>query len=120
MLISPAYAQDITGMFGSATQFLPLVLIFVVFYFLLIRPQQQKQKEMRSMLVGVEARRPRGDRRRHHRHGAARADGRRQGRQAGGVERDRGGDRAQHPRHGAARDDFQRGAADGGERCASR
>ena len=37
-------------LFGSATQFLPLVLIFVVFYFLLIRPQQQKQKEMSSML----------------------------------------------------------------------
>ena len=53
MLISPAYAQDITGMFGNATQFLPLVLIFVVFYFLLIRPQQQKQKEMRSMLSAL-------------------------------------------------------------------
>jgi preprotein translocase subunit YajC len=53
MLISPAYAQDLAGMLGSlgnATQFLPLVLIFVVFYFLLIRPQQQKQKEMRQML----------------------------------------------------------------------
>ena len=50
MLISSAYAQGFGGMFGSATQFLPLVLIFVVFYFLLIRPQQQKQKEMRSML----------------------------------------------------------------------
>ena len=53
MLISTAYAQDISGMpgsLGSATQFLPLVLIFVVFYFLLIRPQQQKQKEMRQML----------------------------------------------------------------------
>ena len=53
MLISPAYAQDLSGMLGSlgsATQFLPLVLIFVVFYFLLIRPQQQKQKEMRQML----------------------------------------------------------------------
>jgi len=58
MLISPAYAQDITGMFGSATQFLPLVLIFVVFYFLLIRPQQTKQKEMRSMLSQLK----RGDR----------------------------------------------------------
>jgi len=58
MLISPAYAQDITGMFGSATQFLPLVLIFVVFYFLLIRPQQQKQKDMRSMLSQLK----RGDR----------------------------------------------------------
>src|SRR5579863_3434829 len=56
MLISPAYAQDaagLSGMFGSATQFLPLVLIFVVFYFLLIRPQQQKQKEMRSMLSAL-------------------------------------------------------------------
>src|SRR3954467_10456676 len=49
-LISPAYAQDISGMLGGATQFAPLVLIFAVFYFLLIRPQQQKQKEMRSML----------------------------------------------------------------------
>jgi hypothetical protein len=58
MLISPAYAQDITGMFGNATQFLPLVLIFVVFYFLLIRPQQQKQKEMRNMLSQLK----RGDR----------------------------------------------------------
>jgi len=56
MLISTAYAQDISGMLGSvgsATQFLPLVLIFVVFYFLLIRPQQQKQKETRSMLAAL-------------------------------------------------------------------
>ena len=49
-LISPAYAQDVSGIMGSATQFAPLVLIFAVFYFLLIRPQQQKQKEMRGML----------------------------------------------------------------------
>ena len=58
MLISPAYAQDVTGMFGSATQFLPLVLIFVVFYFLLIRPQQQKAKENRQMISALK----RGDR----------------------------------------------------------
>lgn len=58
MLISPAYAQDAAGMFGSATQFLPLVLIFVVFYFLLIRPNQQKQKEMRQMVSALK----RGDR----------------------------------------------------------
>ena len=50
MLISPAYAQDASGMLASATQFAPLLLIFGVFYFLLIRPQQQKQKEMKSML----------------------------------------------------------------------
>ena len=58
MLISPAYAQDASGMLGSATSFLPLVLIFAVFYFLLIRPQQQKQKEARSMLAALK----RGDR----------------------------------------------------------
>jgi preprotein translocase subunit YajC len=52
-LISPAYAQDVSGIMGSATQFAPLVLIFAVFYFLLIRPQQQKQKEMRGMLAAL-------------------------------------------------------------------
>jgi preprotein translocase subunit YajC len=57
-LITPAYAQDLSGILGSATQFAPLVLIFAVFYFLLIRPQQQKQKEMRSMLAALK----RGDR----------------------------------------------------------
>jgi preprotein translocase subunit YajC len=58
MLISPAYAQDFNTMFGSASQFLPLVMIFAVFWFLLIRPQQQKAKEMRSMLAALK----RGDR----------------------------------------------------------
>ncbi|HXT82371.1 MAG TPA: preprotein translocase subunit YajC [Acetobacteraceae bacterium] len=57
-LISPAYAQDMAGLMGSATQFLPLLLIFAVFYFVLIRPQQQKQKDMRSMLAALK----RGDR----------------------------------------------------------
>lgn len=57
-LISPAYAQDASGMLGSATSFLPLVLIFAVFYFMLIRPQQQKQKETRAMIAAVK----RGDR----------------------------------------------------------
>ena len=58
MLISPAYAQDLTGIMGSAGQFLPLVLIFAVFYFLLIRPQQQRAKETKSMLAALK----RGDR----------------------------------------------------------
>jgi preprotein translocase subunit YajC len=57
-LISPAYAQDASGILGSATSFLPLVLIFAVFYFMLIRPQQQKQKETRAMIAAVK----RGDR----------------------------------------------------------
>ena len=58
MLISPAYAQDMTGLLGGATQFLPLVLIFGVFYFLLIRPQQTRAKQMKAMLAALR----RGDR----------------------------------------------------------
>src|SRR5579863_7924401 len=62
MLISPAYAQS-TGMSGlmdqsALIQFLPLALIFVVFYFLLIRPQQQKQKQHKTMVDALR----RGDR----------------------------------------------------------
>mgnify|MGYP003340959721 CR=1 FL=1 len=56
-LISPAYAQD-GDMATTAMQFVPLLLIFGVFYFLLIRPQQQKQKEARNMLAALK----RGDR----------------------------------------------------------
>jgi len=54
MLMSPAYAQDAAGLMGSlgsVQQFLPLVLIFGVFYFLLIRPQQQRAKEAKRMLA---------------------------------------------------------------------
>ncbi len=61
MLISSAYAQDAAGplaALGNAGQFLPLVLIIGVFYFLLIRPQQQRQKEMKAMLKAIK----RGDR----------------------------------------------------------
>jgi preprotein translocase subunit YajC len=59
MLISPAYAQGTSIMDQSALiQFLPLVLIFIVFYFLLIRPQQKKQKDHRTMLDALR----RGDR----------------------------------------------------------
>jgi preprotein translocase subunit YajC len=58
MLISPAYAQDVNGMLANATQFLPIVLIFIVFYFLLIRPQQQNQKKLKQRLSKLK----RGDR----------------------------------------------------------
>ena len=43
---------------NALVQFLPLVLIFVVFYFLLIRPQQKKQQEHRTVLEALR----RGDR----------------------------------------------------------
>jgi preprotein translocase subunit YajC len=58
MLISPAYAQTAGGAMGELTQFLPLILIFAVFYFLLIRPQQLKQKEIKAALSALK----RGDR----------------------------------------------------------
>jgi preprotein translocase subunit YajC len=38
------------GLLGSATAFLPIILIFVIFYFLLIRPQQKRQKEHQRMI----------------------------------------------------------------------
>ena len=54
-LISSASAQAAGGAQPNALmQLLPLVLIFVVFYFLLIRPQQKKAKEHRAMIDAIE------------------------------------------------------------------
>jgi preprotein translocase subunit YajC len=58
MLISPAFAQTTAAAAdgGSAAlfaQIAPLVLIFGVFYFLLIRPQQRKMKEHKAKLDAV-------------------------------------------------------------------
>ena len=54
MLISPAFAQA-GGMLGGDmfVQLLPLLLIFVVFWFFLIRPQQRKAKQHREMVANV-------------------------------------------------------------------
>ncbi len=60
MFITEAWAQG-AGAVGSSdflVQLFPLVLIFIVFYFLLIRPQQAKMKAQKEMLGGVK----RGDR----------------------------------------------------------
>ena len=59
MWITPAFAQDGgMGGLGGLESMLPLVLIFVVFYFLLIRPQQKRAREHREMLAALR----RGDR----------------------------------------------------------
>ena len=50
MFIYPAHAQAAEGPMGGFGSILPLVLIFAVFYFLLIRPQQKKAKVHREML----------------------------------------------------------------------
>lgn len=54
MFISPAYAQAV----GAPSQdflvsMLPLVAIFVIFYFLLIRPQQRRAKQHQEMVTNV-------------------------------------------------------------------
>ncbi len=41
------------GAGGMITSLLPLVLIFVIFYFLLIRPQQKKAKEHKQMIENL-------------------------------------------------------------------
>jgi preprotein translocase subunit YajC len=48
--MAPGGAPGGGGDMGGLLQILPLVLIFGVFYFLLIRPQQQKAKEHRKMI----------------------------------------------------------------------
>jgi preprotein translocase subunit YajC len=61
MLISEAWAQSAGGAaggMGGLEQFLPLILIFVVFYFLMIRPQQQKAKKHKELIKNLR----RGDR----------------------------------------------------------
>ena len=62
MLFSTAYAQaagSVGGMdLGAIGSMLPVVLIVVVMYFLMIRPQQKKMKDHRALIAGVR----RGDR----------------------------------------------------------
>lgn len=54
MFITPAYAQGAGAPGGDfITSLVPLVLIFVIFYFLLIRPQQKRAKEHKAMVEGL-------------------------------------------------------------------
>jgi preprotein translocase subunit YajC len=55
VFISEAYAQAAGASPGSDLMtFLPMIAIFVVFYFLLIRPQQKRAKETKSMLEALQ------------------------------------------------------------------
>ncbi|HDM78546.1 MAG TPA: preprotein translocase subunit YajC [Deltaproteobacteria bacterium] len=55
--VSVAYAMGVGGQGGAQTggfgAFVPIILMFAIFYFLLIRPQQKKQKEHRQMLANL-------------------------------------------------------------------
>lgn len=59
MFISPAYAQAASGaaapdgMTAFLVQMMPLLLIFVVFWFLIFRPQQQRAKAHAAKLAAV-------------------------------------------------------------------
>ncbi|WP_340317114.1 preprotein translocase subunit YajC [Rhizorhabdus argentea] len=59
MFASPAYAQaagaaPAGGGAAMLMQFAPLIFIFVIFYFLMIRPQQRKMKEHRQAIDAVQ------------------------------------------------------------------
>ena len=58
MFISEAHAQAAGAASPGADlmTFLPMIAIFVVFYFLLIRPQQKRAKETRAMLEALQKR----------------------------------------------------------------
>ena len=51
--ISDALAADVGGQADALTSFLPLIFIFIVFYFLLIRPQSKKAKEHKQMVEAI-------------------------------------------------------------------
>ena len=57
MFASPAYAAAAgaapSGAAGAFMSFAPLLLIFVIFWFLLIRPQQRRMKQHRDMVAAV-------------------------------------------------------------------
>jgi preprotein translocase subunit YajC len=53
MFVTPAYAQAAGGAAGAFTSFIPLILIFAIMYFLLIRPQQKKMKEHKAMVEAL-------------------------------------------------------------------
>ena len=55
MLISNAYAQTAAaaGPMDSVMQFLPIILMFVVLYFLMIRPQMKKAKEHKALVEAL-------------------------------------------------------------------
>lgn len=55
MFVTPAFAQaaGAPGAGAAFAQFVPLILIFAIMYFLLIRPQQKRAKEHRAVIEGL-------------------------------------------------------------------
>jgi preprotein translocase subunit YajC len=57
LLITPAFAQVSgaapAGSLDMLVQFAPFIIIFVIMYFLILRPQQQRAKTQREMVQGA-------------------------------------------------------------------
>ena len=53
-MINYAHAQVAAQQPSMLASFIPLILIFLIFYFLLIRPQQKKQKEHKVLLDSIQ------------------------------------------------------------------
>ena len=53
MLITPAYAQSASGGNALFELLFPLVMVFAIIYFLIIRPQQKRQREHQIMVDSV-------------------------------------------------------------------
>ena len=54
MFITPAYAQATGGLGGlDLLQFAPILMIFVIMYFLILKPQQQRAKEHKELIANV-------------------------------------------------------------------
>ncbi len=49
-MISVAYAQSVGGQGSPMSSLIMMVAIFAIFYFLMIRPQQKKQKELKALI----------------------------------------------------------------------
>ena len=54
MLISPAFAQGVTGGDAGWAGLLPIVLMFVLLYFMMIRPQMKRAKEHKTMIDALQ------------------------------------------------------------------
>ncbi len=55
LLIPSAYAQDAAAEPSAFISLLPLIAIFIIFYFLMIRPQMKRAKEHRALVAALNA-----------------------------------------------------------------
>jgi preprotein translocase subunit YajC len=54
VIISPAYAQAAVGGDSGIIGFLPIILMFALLYFLMIRPQMKRAKEQKKMIEALQ------------------------------------------------------------------